>query len=249
MKITIVTVCYNAEKTIETTIQSVLNQTYKKIEYLIVDGKSNDGTLDVINKYKKDKRVKIVSEKDGGLYNAMNKALNYSSGEYIIYMNSGDIFCDSRVVEDMLPYLTYDLVYGNAIRKTPNGDRLEKYHGKFKIIMLLLMGRMMSHQSLFTKTEIMKRYKFDERFKICADYNFVVRAKRNKCSMKYIDRTVCIVDNVEGISSQIKNYDVMRAEDDISLKENFPFVYSLIKMPKEIIRSIRRIVERSGRKR
>lgn len=244
MKITVVTVCYNAEKTIEMTMQSVLKQSYKDIEYLIIDGKSNDRTLDIVRKYERDSRVKLVSEKDNGLYSAMNKALNYCAGKYIIYMNSGDIFYDSRVVEEMVPHLMYDLVYGNVVRKTQGGNKLEKYHGKSKIMLLLLIGKMMSHQSLFTKTDIMKLYGFDERFKICADYNFIVRAKRNKCSMKYVDRTVCIVDNVEGISSQIDNYNVMRAEDDISLKENFTFLYYLIKIPKEIVRCFRRIIEK-----
>lgn len=244
MKITVVTVCYNAEKTIEKTMQSVLRQTYREIEYLIIDGESKDSTLGIIRKYESDKRVRLVSEPDNGLYNAMNKALNYSTGQYVIYMNSGDIFCDNEVIEDMAPYLTYDLVYGNAVRKTWNGNLLEKYSGKFKIMSLLLMGKMMSHQSLFTQTDIMKQYRFDERFKICADYNFITRAKRDGLSMKYVDRTVCIVDNVEGISSQIDNYNLMRQEDDISLKENFPFLYYLIKIPKGLIRVIKRIIEK-----
>lgn len=244
MKITVVTVCFNAQKTIDLTINSVLNQTYQEIEYLIIDGKSNDGTLDIINKYADDKRIRLLSESDRGLYNAMNKAIILSTGKYVIFMNSGDVFYDDRVLEDMIPHLQFDLVYGNVIRKKQKGDILEKYHGKHKIICLLLMGRMMCHQALFTKTDIMKEYRFDERIKICADYDFVMRAKKNKCSMKYVDRTICVVDNVEGISSQLDNYEIMRKEDDRSLKENFLFYYYIVKIPKGIVRFFRRICEK-----
>lgn len=244
MKITIVTVCLNAEKTIELTLQSILRQTYREIEYLIIDGKSNDRTLDIIDKYADDKRIRLLSEKDSGLYNAMNKSIDLCTGEYIIFMNSGDVFCDEKVLEDIVPYLRSDLVYGNVIRKTKNGNVLEKYHGKYRIMSLLLMGRMMSHQCLFTRADIMRQYKFDEQFKICADYDFIVRTKKNKCSMKYIDRNVCIMDNIEGISSQIRNLDLMRSEDDRSLKNHFFLLYYFIKLPKEIIRCFKRIVEK-----
>lgn len=246
MKITVVTICLNAEKTIESTIQSVLGQTFKEIEYLIIDGKSSDRTADIVRKYTDDGRIRFVSEKDSGLYNAMNKATALATGGYIIFMNSGDLFCDERVLEDMIPYLQSDLVYGNVIRKTKNGNKLEKYHGKYKLMCLLLMGKMMSHQTVFTKSDIMKQYKFDERFSISADYDFILRVKRNKCSISYVDRTICVMDNIEGISSLLINYEIMRMEDDRSLKENFPFYYYLIKIPKWIVRFFRMIYERKS---
>ena len=245
MKITIVTVCLNVENTIEVTMQSVLGQTFREIEYLIIDGKSSDGTLDIINKYMNDGRIRLLSEKDSGLYNAMNKAIELSTSDYIIFMNSGDVFCDNHVLEDMVPHLHTDLVYGNVIRKTQDGDRLEKYHGKHKLMCLLLIGRMMSHQALFTKSDIMKQYKFNEQFKICADYDFIVRAKKNGCSMTYIDRTVCIMDNIEGISAQVENMDRMRSEDDRSLRENYKFYYYILKIPKGIVRHFKRIKEQT----
>lgn len=246
MKVTVATVCLNAEKTIELTMQSVLNQTYPQIEYLIIDGKSKDRTLEIAGKYINDKRIRLFSERDKGIYNAMNKAIDLSTGDYIIFMNSGDAFCDNRVLEDMVPYLQPDLVYGNVIRKTQGGDKLEKYHGKHKLMRLLLMGKMMSHQALFTRIEIMKRHRFDERFKICADYDFIVRAKKNGCSMEYADRTVCIVDNIEGISSQAENMDQMRSEDDRSMRENYSFYYYALKIPKGIIRAFKRVKEHAG---
>lgn len=240
MKITIATVCYNAQQTIENTIKSVINQTYSDIEYLIIDGKSTDKTLDIIDKYAGDSRIRLVSEEDTGLYNAMNKAIKICTGDYIIYMNSGDVFHDYRVLEEMMPYMDADIVYGNVVRIKSDGRHLEKYHGKYTVMRLLLMGMMMCHQAMFTRTDIMRKYGFDETYSITADYDFVVRAKKDKCKMKYIDRNVAIVDNIEGISSQVRNNDIMRMEDDKSLKVNFPIWYYIIKIPKGIVRLIKR---------
>ena len=91
MKISVITVCYNSENTIERTIKSVLSQTYQDIEYIIVDGLSTDKTLEIVNKYK-DKIAKIISEKDTGLYDAMNKGIDNASGEYLMFLNSDDCF-------------------------------------------------------------------------------------------------------------------------------------------------------------
>lgn len=236
MKITVVTVCLNAEKTIQKTMESVLSQTYQNIEYIIMDGNSSDRTVKIVKKYQADSRIKLISEKDNGLYNAMNKATEVSSGSYIIFLNSGDYFHDNFVIADMIPYLDSDIVFGNVIRIFQNQEVKEIYEGKYRLMKMLLSGKMMSHQSIFTKTSVMQKYKFDEQFKICADFDFIVRAKKNKCSMKYINRDVCKVDNIEGISSQIENYNLMRMEDDKSLKENMPFWYVVIYLPKNIYR-------------
>ncbi|MBQ4405981.1 MAG: glycosyltransferase [Bacteroidales bacterium] len=97
-KITIVTVCYNAASEIEKTIQSVVNQTYPEIEYIIVDGQSTDGTMDIVSKYR-DKIAIVVSEPDRGIYDAMNKGIKIATGEWINFMNAGDVFCDNNVLE------------------------------------------------------------------------------------------------------------------------------------------------------
>ncbi len=249
LKITVVTVCLNAADTIAATMESVLEQTYDNLEYLIIDGMSTDGTQEIIHRYEDDMRVRMVFEHDSGLYNAMNRSLDLCSGQYILYMNSGDLFYDKKVIEDMVPYLDADLVYGNTMRRKKCGDRIEKYHGRYKLFWLLLSGRMMSHQSLFTRTDIMRKFRFDEQYKISADYDFVVRAKKNGCSIKYVDRTVSIMNNVEGISAQIDNYEIMRAEDDKSLRKNYTCLYYLIKIPKGFVRCIRRIWEKASKMR
>ena len=117
VRVTVATVCYNSQDTIEKTLRSVLDQTYDELEYIVVDGASKDNTLEIIRQTDTDKRIILTSEPDEGLYDAMNKAAKMASGEYIIYMNSGDVFAGKNVVKDIAVNLDGDseLVYGNVI--------------------------------------------------------------------------------------------------------------------------------------
>lgn len=236
--ITVVTVCFNSEDTIEETMQSVLCQTYQDKEYLIIDGNSSDHTMEIVRKYNDCDFLRVISEPDRGLYDAMNKSLDMAKGNYIIFLNSGDVFCDENVLRDMATYLTEDIVYGNVIRRKHSGDVVEKYPGKHKLFWLLLQGKMVSHQVLFTKLEIMRRYGFDESYKITADFNFLVRSVHDKCSLRYVDRNVSIMENREGISARPENLDIMRAEDDRSLREYFPGWYYVLKPVKYVVRKL-----------
>ena len=113
-KITIVTVCFNAEEILEQTMLSVLNQTYSDIEYLLIDGGSKDGTLDIIKKYSD--RVRWISEPDKGIYDAMNKAIKMASGEWINFMNAGDFFASTDVLEKVFRPVRLNTPYQLAIR-------------------------------------------------------------------------------------------------------------------------------------
>ena len=120
--ISVITVCYNAEKEIEKTIKSVLKQTYMDYEYIFIDGKSKDNTLEVINRYipefeKKGIRIKLVSEEDQGIYDAMNKGVKHASGEWINFMNAGDCFHDEYVLEKIAEHLSEedDVVAGEYV--------------------------------------------------------------------------------------------------------------------------------------
>lgn len=122
-KISVVTVCYNAEDIIEQTILSVINQTYNNIEYIIVDGSSKDGTMSIVNKYK-DKIAIVLSEPDKGVYDAMNKAIRLSTGEWLNFMNAGDTFADNNVIEKVfksdIPEKA-EFIYSDYYVKNKNG--------------------------------------------------------------------------------------------------------------------------------
>ena len=115
--ISVITICYNSELSIERTIRSVLSQTYTNIEYIIIDGKSCDGTNAIIQKYQ-DNISKYVSEEDLGIYNAMNKGLTMTTGEWVCFMNAGDVFVDNQTVERVFftPIQNnIDVIYGYTI--------------------------------------------------------------------------------------------------------------------------------------
>ena len=167
-KITVVTVCYNAAKTLEKTIQSVINQTYNNIEYIIIDGASTDGTLDIIKKY--DGRISYwKSEPDKGIYDAMNKGIEAATGEWINFMNSGDAFTDENVIAKIFDRKEFDdcigFIFGQTMTKKGLVKDVPFYLSKkkFKVIGIC-------HQSTFVRTTLAKQYPFDLSFKIAADY-------------------------------------------------------------------------------
>jgi len=244
MKITVITVCRNAQKEIAKTISSVLTQEYEDIEYIIVDGASTDGTCEVVKKAISGQDVTFISEPDKGLYDAMNKGIELSRGDYLIFMNAGDEFLDSKVTGDFADKLDCDIVYGNAVRVRDKEENIEGYKGIFKELRLFLCGRMMCHQAMFIKASVLKKYKYDLDYKITADFNFAVKVYALGYKYKYIDRTVCRFDNTDGLSSRISNNDIMRAEDDKTLKQYLPVWFYLISIPKGIVRCFKRSKER-----
>ncbi len=261
IRISVITVCYNAADTIVGTIESVLGQTYENLEYCIIDGLSTDGTQELIHRYEDNDKVKTLFEADSGLYNAMNKGIDLCSGEYVLFLNSGDVFADasvvSRSVEQMCRYREEkqitasgrmpDIFYGNVIRTYETKRVTEKYPGKHKVFQLLMMGKMPCHQSIFTSAPVLKKYKFDETYQICADFDFLVRCLRGGVAMQYIDVDISAVDCVMGISSQNENLERMRMEDDRSLRKQYPLCYAVIQPLKIIIRKCRNCYRYVGR--
>lgn len=186
--ITIITVVYNGEKYLEKTIQSIINQTYDNVEYIIIDGGSSDGTVDIIKKYE-DQIDYWVSEKDKGIYDAMNKGIDLATGEWINFMNAGDQFFDEDILNKISSHLVADLVYGNhAVYKedSENYDivNVESYHDARNIPFC--------HQSLFVKTKLLKNNLFDLQYKIAADYDQYLRLKALKATILYVPMTVAL---------------------------------------------------------
>ena len=182
MKVSIITVCLNSACTIEQTIKSVLNQTYKDIEYIIVDGESTDGTQDIIKKYQK-YIAKYVSEPDRGLYDAMNKGIRMSSGDVIGIINSDDWY-DLQTVEKVVRLFqenAADVVYGDELLIYESGVEQRRVTGP---ITDLVCRMNLSHPTVFVKRELYEKFGvFDRRYKIAADYDFLLRLYRKGVKM------------------------------------------------------------------
>lgn len=202
-KLSIITVCYNCENLVEKTLTSLINQTYQDFEYIVIDGKSNDNTLNVIENYcKKLKNVIIKSEKDRGIYDAMNKGINIASGEFIYFLNIGDEFYDNKVLEQVVPNLSKKIIYYGDIvinkeKVITNPRKLSTYH--------FLTEGMICHQSIFAPAETLKNNLFDIKYKYCADENWLIDSIKNKkIKHKHMHIKICHYDTTGLTSTNIK---------------------------------------------
>jgi glycosyltransferase involved in cell wall biosynthesis len=186
---TIITVTYNAESFIETSIKSVLSQTFNDYEYIIIDGGSTDTTVNIIKQY--DQRItRFISEADEGIYDAMNKGLNIASGNYILFVGADDLLNDENVLNDIAKELAgnnFDFISGNVVYNTGR-----KFLSKFSFKMLL--NNTVHHQSIFYHRSLFSNFRYDTAFKLIADYELNIRLYRNRKTLKYkfIDRTISI---------------------------------------------------------
>ena len=171
VKVTVVTVCYNSAKTIEQTIQSVLGQSYKNLEYIIIDGESTDGTIDIIKQYEDDIDY-WVSEPDHGIYDAMNKGIKKATGDVIGFLNSDDWYADGAIsmIAKAFFQTDADVVYGRTLIL---GDDTQRLMPSFPLENLLY-AMIFCHQSVFSKTSLMKKNPFNISWRIAADYAFLL---------------------------------------------------------------------------
>ena len=220
-KISIVTVCFNAVKTIEQTIISIVNQSYNNMEYIVIDGQSTDGTIEIIKKY--DKNISSwISEPDKGIYDAMNKALEMATGDFLIFLGADDHLLSfdtiSNVVENIkdLNYVYYGDVYRNS--------RNDLYRGKFN--KYLLACENICHQAIFYPKDVYKKYMYDLNFPVFADYAYNLKIWRI-CKFVYIP--VCITYfNCMGASG--KGDDEKYGEEMMEvIKNNLGFLSFLLK--------------------
>lgn len=191
MKISIITVNYNGAKTLRDTIESILNQTYKNVEYIIVDGKSTDSSLDIIKEYeckfdKKGYEYRYISEKDSGIYNAMNKGLKIVTGDVIGILNSDDWYeldALENIVKEFEKDKNLEMTYG--VLRTIKNDKYFEVKGNYYSFGVGL------HPTVFLKKEIYNRYgNFNEKYKIAADTDFLLRLKSNNVNCKFIEKII-----------------------------------------------------------
>lgn len=173
----VITVVYNNVSDIERTIQSIINQTYSRIEYIIIDGGSTDGTMDIISKYL-GSVTKLVSEKDNGIYDAMNKGLKLATGDYILFMNSGDeIYAPDTVEKVFASADEADIYYGETEMFDKNWKSLGRRRHKAPKKLTLnsfKYGMSVSHQAIYIKRSIAQPYNTD--YKLSADIDWILSA-------------------------------------------------------------------------
>lgn len=191
----IITVCYNSEKTIRQTIESVLMQEYDNYEFIVQDGKSEDGTLELVQNYvkkfeKKNVKMLIASEQDSGIYQAMNRAIHRSSGNWLIFLNSDDQFFSKdilSIVANILENTNCDVLYGDSNSIYPTGIQKREIHDSSKL------NKKMSlcHQACFIKSDIMKKYMYNEAYAIGADYDFFLNVLQGGGKFEKVEKIIC----------------------------------------------------------
>lgn len=239
MKISLITVCYNSQETLETTFKSVANQSYHNIEYIIVDGGSKDGTLDIIKKYESI-ITRWVSEPDKGLYDAMNKGIEMATGDVIGLINSDDLFCDNEAIKKLVEIFKSDVnldsVYAdlyyvsqfdtnNIVRKWVTGQQR-----KFKY------GWHPAHPTLYIKKKVYNKHGlFDLSFELAADFEIMLRfLEKYEITTKYLKQPLVKMRLGGETNKSIKNIYNQNLECIRAFKENGlsvnPILYPLFRI-------------------
>lgn len=215
MKLSIITINYNNKEGLCKTIKSVTNLSYTDYEYIIIDGGSTDGSVDVI-KNNVEHITYWISEKDNGVYHAMNKGIVVAKGEYCIFMNSGDTFHAPNVLNSITEYHE-DIICGKVLKgdnTTPCG------HNKTEITLIDLMRGSLPHQAMFIKRELLVKYPYDENYKILSDWKFCLQTIIfENCTYR---NTNLIIANYDTSGISTNSNGLLPKEKELILKEMFP---------------------------
>ena len=245
MKLSIITINYNNADGLRKTMESVFAQTSKEFEYIVVDGASTDGSVDVIKDFESLNRSSVhpltftcSSEPDTGIYNAMNRGVRKAHGDYVLMLNSGDNFVDEHVVERVLPELDgTDIIQGNVITEKNGVKTVNRGFGKSDISFIEVMKGFFLHQASFCKRDLFERYGyFDETYRINGDTVFYAKCLGfGDATFEYIDQNIAFFDTT-GISADPNNkYTKLRAEEDKRYQQMFsPRMYALVNEEKKI---------------
>lgn len=236
-KISIITASYNCVDEIEKTIQSVLEQDYPLIEYIIIDGGSDDGTIDIIKKY--ENRISFwISEPDDGLYFAMNKGISHATGDWVYIHNAGGVFYEPTTLSKMFScrHDDADAIFGynwstkdQCFYRNPVPFYLQEKRDKRPGY---------SHQALFVRTEWCKKYPFDTTYKCCADFNQAIQIWENGGRFKYIDIPV-VISALPGFSARHRRLQAIENARINGLEKSWSLKYRLLKLRiKELLNTI-----------
>jgi glycosyltransferase involved in cell wall biosynthesis len=232
--ITIAVVVFNGVDTISETICSVLDQTYQAIEFIIIDGCSTDGTVDILREYRKE--INWISESDGGVYYAMNKALDLAHGDWIIFLGCDDTLYSKKTIMNVAKKIKNEKIiyYGKVVHKSD----YRSHEGRWS--RLYLQFRNICHQAIFYPKCVYKSELYTIKYKILADYEYNIRVF-NKNKFKYINEIVSVY-NTTGLSARIADVDFIRDKERI-IQENyskFGFVlYKLLSIMRKYYKRIK----------
>lgn len=246
MKYSIITVNYNNKAGLRKTIESVIHQTFRDFEYIVIDGGSTDGSTEVLKEY--DAQINYwVSEPDGGIYQGMNKGIAKATGEYLNFMNSGDCFYDADVLQRIYErQLTADLIVGHDYHFNPQTQKGFSTILPPRISMLTFYIQTLPHQSSFFKRELFSNTLYDDSLKIVADMKFYIQKLCIEgCSIDIIDDIICRREP-DGISKS--NNERRIAEHQIVLKQFLPNgaikdYQTLAKLDKTTLYKLLKIIE------
>lgn len=230
--ISIVTIVYNDKDGVKKTINNIINQTYRNIEFIIIDGGSTDGTVDIIKKYR-ESIAYWISEKDGGIYDAFNKGLDIATGDFINFMNAGDTFYESQTIEKSVEKI-------NHKNKVYFGKVIVKYKGKSCLypdlnnsIKRFAKKRLPNHQSMFFPKNFYQNNKYNLNYKISADDDYKFRSI-NDYGLEFIDMTICEYSR-GGVSANFNDISILRQRIVESWK--------IFRMHIGLIRAVRSVIQ------
>ena len=197
--VTVVTVCYNSATMIEKTLKSVTEQSYPNKQYVVIDGASTDGTQEVVERYI-NSIGHFVSEHDNGIYHAMNKAVKVAKGEWIIFMNAGDVFVDNDVLSKVSQRLSKenDIVYGDIFTSSNNELHLKEAPEEITRIHRMPF----CHQAVFTRTSLLRMFPFDEKYKLSADFKLYKQLSLEETVFRRLPIPITIYDRTGLSNSQ-----------------------------------------------
>lgn len=220
--ISVITVVFNAAQVLEETIKSVLEQTYKEIEYIIIDGGSSDGTLDIIHKYK-DKVSYWISEKDNGIYDAMNKGIIASTGPWIHFLNAGDLYAGNKSLQHMIAQASMNASINFLYTKNLIG-----FAGLNQNLSYFYLFRLMiNHQSIIYSRNLLTTYKFNPKFKYSGDYAHLLTIFNDiyPCRVEGHDFVIYDKTGISSIRSDV--YKIWRERAISVLDSNVPLRWKL----------------------
>lgn len=217
VKFSIITVTLNAEKDLEATLSSGLVQTYENFELIIKDGMSSDRTCDLVPT---DKRIKLIRKKDGSVYEGMNQAIEVAQGDFLIFMNAGDVFYDENVLKVVAEYIEKKELINNAV---VYGDyaRGGVIHKQNRLTEFEFYRKNLCHQSIFYSRDVLRKFNgYNLQYKICADFELTVRLWSKRVRFFHIDAVICKYLGC-GLSETEQNLKIAKTEKRQVLNDYF----------------------------